>query len=563
MKYLLSKKNIGKKVKVNGWVNKFRVFGKIAFMDIRSKNEIIQIKINTKKNKKILKKIKNEFCLEVNGIIKKRPKDKINKNIKTGKIEVIAKNLKIINKSLPLPIDIYSDLKNDNYLKFRYLELRNVNLKKNLILRSNVVKIIRNFLDRKNFLEVETPILSKSSSEGAKDYLVISKTKKKFYALPQSPQIFKQLLMISGIEKYYQLAKCFRNEDLRSDRQPEFTQIDIESSFVNISYIMKLSEKLIYKIWLKTLNFKLPKFKKIKYKDSIKKFGSDKPDLRIPFNLINIKLKEEEILQKLLFKKFDYKLKSKILKINDKNKVILKKLNKYYKKIKKYKVNLIYIIYSNKKYAKICYLKNKNFIFVEFRILEKILQKKIEIDEIIIIVTGKTKSSIKSIGFIRNLIGKDLNLINYNDWKPVWIVGYPMFKKDKNNKISPMHHIFTEPKNLNIKKFIKNPISYKSTACDLVINGVEIGSGSSRIKNHKLQKKIFDIIKINKSMRNKQFGYFIKALKYGTPPHAGIGLGLDRILMLLTNSKSIKNVIAFPKDNKSNDKMMSTPDYKF
>ncbi|WP_343183871.1 aspartate--tRNA ligase [Buchnera aphidicola (Ceratovacuna keduensis)] len=551
----ISTKFLLKKVCLCGWIEKIKNFGHFLFFyikDITGLTQIIVKKENIKKFKKI-KKLKNGFCVQISGTINKRSKKNINKNIINGDVEVHAKKINILSKSKNIPIDLLKKNKEKNRLKYRYLDLRNENMQKNLIIRSKIIYLIHKFMQKNNFIHIETPIITKSTPEGARDYIIPSRKHiGKFYALPQSPQIFKQLLMISGFDKYYQIAKCFRDEDTRSNRQPEFTQIDIEASFIDEKKIKKISENLINKIFKKFCKIKFKNIKTITYKKSIKKYGTDSPDIRNPLKIIELTK---------LFKK-NYILKknnNKIIGIyiSKKNNLSLKKI-KYYKNIiKKYNINKVFFIKILKNINKINIYKN---IEINKKIIKKIIKLyNVKENDIIIISITNKKNIYKIFGKIIKKISNDFNLIDKNAYKAIWIKEFPMFKKNKNGKFSTVHHPFTLPKTKSIKKIKKYPNKILSKSYDLIINGKEIGGGSVRINNLKMQKLIFKIINLSKKDQKKKFGFFLNALKYGPPPHSGIALGLDRIMMIITKNLDIKNIIAFPKTSKSSCIMTNAP----
>ncbi|QCI15991.1 aspartate--tRNA ligase [Buchnera aphidicola] len=556
--------HLKKIVKLCGWVHKIRNLGQFIFIDMRDYTGLIQILFEFKNNK-IFKKalnLRNEYCIQISGIVQRREKRNINKKIKTGEVEILANSLNILNTSKPLPLNYTDYNHDDSRLKYRYLDLRRFNILKNLKVRNQVTYLIRKFMTKKNFLDIETPILTKSTPEGARDYIVPSRNYHgKFYALPQSPQLFKQILMISGVDRYYQIVKCFRDEDLRSDRQPEFTQIDIEASFMNANKIRNLTETLIKKIWSKISNVKLNKFPIISFDESIKKYGSDKPDLRNPIEIIDV----SKIFQnKEFISYFDMNCNEnnrvgllcipKGAKISRKN---IKVYNEYVKQYNSKKLFYIKIIESNNNIYN-TYSSIKNIL--SKKIIEQVIKKSnAKEGDILFLIADQEHIVNKSLGMLRIKIGNDLNITEKNNWKPIWIINFPMFKQDINGNFSSVHHPFTSMKKNHEKKFQKSPALAISESYDLVINGYEIGGGSVRINNADIQKKVFDIIGIEKSIQNEKFGFLIEALEYGAPPHAGIALGLDRIVMLLTKSDNIRDVIAFPKTTSATCLMTNTP----
>lgn len=556
--------HIGQIVSLCGWVHHFRDLGSFIFINLRDCKGIVQIVFNSHESCCFAdaKKLTIESCIKVTGVVAERHSKNFNLKLSTGKIEIIANSLLIFNISDPLPLDYNQSNKESTRLKYRYLDLRKHHNTNIFSIRNKAVNFIHNFMYSKNFFNIETPILTKSTPEGARDYIVPSrKYPGKFYALPQSPQLFKQMLMISGFDRYYQLAKCFRDEDLRSDRQPEFTQVDIETSFMTSKEIRNIIEELIVGLWRLIKKVNLKKFPKLSFKESLKKYGTDKPDLRNPIKLIEISNLLDKDTRKLIYDRYNDK-NSRIAAIK-----VPKNYNLSQKKIKEYVSSV-----ENNTSFKIFWFKlnilriksqiNKNFITKLFNpeTLNKIIIKTdLQDGDILFFMGHKSLIVNKYLSILRLKIGKDLHFIKNSIFKPIWIVDFPLFTKNEDNTYSSTHHPFTAPKNLTKIKLNNNPEKIIADAYDLVINGYEIGGGSVRINNVKLQKIIFDILNITPEIQKEKFGFFLNALKFGTPPHLGIALGLDRIIMLLTETNSIKDVIAFPKTAESNCLTMKSP----
>lgn len=543
----LSKENINNLVELYGWVSKKRNLGGVIFVDLRDRSGIVQLVVDPQnKCYDLASSLKSEYVIKVKGIVKER--ENINKKIDTGEIEVEVTDLEIINESCELPFEISDNTTalEDTRLKYRYLDLRRASLKSKLITRHNVTRSIRNFLDDEGFIDIETPILCKSTPEGARDYLVPSRVHNgSFYALPQSPQIFKQLLMVSGFEKYYQIAKCFRDEDLRADRQPEFTQVDIEMSFVDENDVMGLAERLIAKVFkdIKNIDIKLP-LVRMKYDDAMDVYGSDKPDLRfdmkindiidifrdtnIPFFKANIDNKE--IINCIVVKNqaFNFSRKS------------IDSLVEY---VKLYKASgLAYLKINDDWTGSIA----KNLKDDEIDKLKNRLN--LENNDLVLIVSGCKKIVKSSLGALRCKLAKDLNLIDDSEYKMLFITDFPVFEySELEDRFIACHHPFTAPRDEDVKKLLNNKEDCYAKAYDLVINGYEAGGGSIRIHKEKVQEIMFEALGFSKEEAYEKFGFLIDAFKYGTPVHGGIAFGLDRLVMLLTNTENIRDVIAFPK----------------
>ena len=546
--------NLDEEVKLKGWVAKTRNLGGVIFIDLRDRSGIIQLVVRPDNDcYEVAKKIKNEYVIEAFGKIIKR--ENANNNIKTGEIEVDVKNLNILNVSLETPFEISDNTTalEDTRLKYRYLDLRRPALVNNLITRHKITLAIRNFLDKENFIEVETPVLCKSTPEGARDYLVPSRVNKgKFYALPQSPQIFKQLLMVGGVMRYFQIAKCFRDEDLRADRQPEFTQVDMEMSFVDEFDVMNMAEKLIAHIFktVKGIDIKLPLLK-MKYDDAINYYGSDKPDLRFDMKINDI----SDIFESSDIEFLKNTLVNAIVVKNSADKFSRKDIDALTLFVKNYKASgLIFLKYEEELTGSIAKKMS------EEEKLNLISKLNLEKNDLVFIINCEKNIIKTALGALRGNIARKLNLIDNNEYKLLWVVDFPSFEwSEEENRFMAMHHPFTAPKDEDVDKLITDKAHCYSKAYDIVINGYEAGGGSIRIHDENIQKKMFEALELTDKEIEEKFGFFVNALKYGTPPHGGLAFGLDRLTMLLTNTENIRDVIAFPKTASASDLMSECP----
>lgn len=551
--------NVGERVTLYGWVAKVRNLGGVIFIDLRDRSGIIQVIVNPDNTcYEVAGSLKNEYVVEITGKIVER--ESKNPNLKTGDIEVIAEELNLLNTSIELPFSIIDTTTalEDTKLKYRYLDLRRNELQSKLITRHKITMAIRNYLDELEFIEVETPILCKSTPEGARDYLVPSRISKgKFYALPQSPQIFKQLLMVGGMEKYFQIARCFRDEDLRADRQPEFTQVDMEMSFVNEDDVMNVTEGLLARVFKETkgIDLKLP-LRKMKYDNAIENYGSDKPDLRFGMPIINV----SDVFKETEFSVFKNVLENKgiinVLVVKDSaDKYSRKDLDKLTEFVKTYKVSgLAYLKISEEITGSIAKVVTEE----EIKSLKERLS--LENNDLVLFVADNYKNTKAALGALRCKLGKDLNLYKDNDYALLWVVDFPSFEwSEEENRFMACHHPFTAPLDSDIDKLLTDKAHCYSKAYDIVINGYEAGGGSIRIHNQDVQQKMFEALELTEEQIRDKFGFFVDALKYGTPPHGGLALGLDRLSMIINNTDNIRDVIAFPKTTSASDLMCEAP----
>ena len=557
--------NLSEKVSLNGWISKSRDLGSLIFIDLRDRYGVTQIVFNENDNKKefkVAKKLGLEDVIGITGEVIKRPDEAINNKMITGKIDISVENLCVYNESDNPPFDINNrfSASEEHRLRYRYLELRTKELQKNILVRDKALLGARKYFSRNNFVEIETPILMKSTPEGARDFLVPSRIHSgKFYALPQSPQTYKQLLMISGFDKYFQIVKCFRDEDFRSDRQPEFTQIDIEMSFVEQDDIINMGTNFLQTLWKEILDIDLPdKFDVLTYKDAMNLYGSDKPDLRFDMKLIDFK-------QFILESNFD--TFKKILSSNGLVKAVkVNNADSYSRKVIDELTDWLKEQYSVKGLAFIKCNDGEKFEGGISKFFDEDIQSKIIRDlgiqsgDIIFMIGDKSKVVLSALGALRIKLAEKENLIDKKKWAPLWVVDFPLFDwNEEHERWDSLHHPFTSPNFEDIKQLDNNPGEVRSLGYDIVMNGYEIGGGSIRIHSKELQSKIFKLLSIDDKEADEKFGFLMDAFKYGAPPHGGMAFGFDRLIMLLVGSKQIRDVIAFPKTTSAMSLMDDSP----
>ena len=558
-------KEEGQEVTVAGWVHRRRDHGGVIFIDLRDREGLVQVVFNPEKKEIFTEaeRIRSEYVLSVKGMVRIRPDGTKNPNMKTGEIEIIASELNTLNDSLTPPFHHDENASEEVRLKYRYLDLRRESMLHNLRLRHRVTQALREFLDKNGFVDIETPMLTRATPEGARDYIVPSRTHQgKFFALPQSPQIFKQLLMMSGFDRYYQIVRCFRDEDLRADRQPEFTQLDIEMSFVDQQSVMNKMQDLIRYVFDRVMNISLPEvFPVMSYSEAIRRFGSDKPDLRIPMELVDL----SDIMKEVEFKVFSGPAKDKdgrvaALAVPGGSSLSRKEIDDYTSFVARYGAKGLAYIKIEDISKKKDGMQSPILKFLPDEVIDELVNR-VDINDGDIIFFGADKESIvnDALGALRVRIGKDLNLLE-EGWQPLWVTDFPMFEKDKNsNNWTSLHHPFTAPSIDDAEELENNPGKVLSKAYDMVLNGSEIGGGSIRIHNKKMQAKVFKLLNISDAEAQEKFGFLLQALEYGCPPHGGIAFGLDRIIMLLSGAESIRDVIAFPKTQTASCPLTDAP----
>jgi aspartyl-tRNA synthetase len=539
-----------KEVTLYGWVNKRRDLGGVIFIDLRDREGIVQVVIDpdTATTFELASTLRNEFCVAITGAVRMRPDSQINKDMKTGEIEILGRELSIFNSAPALPLDWNQDNSEEQRLKYRYLDLRRPLMTQRLVFRSKVTAAVRRFLEDGGFLDIETPILTKATPEGARDYLVPSRTHKgQFFALPQSPQLFKQLLMMSGMDKYYQIVKCFRDEDLRADRQPEFTQIDIETTFLEAEDVMAITEKMMRSLFSQLLNVDLGDFPTMSYAEAMQRFGSDKPDLRNPLELVDI----DDIVKDSDFKVFsgpanDVKGRVAAIRVPGGATLSRKQIDDYGKFVGIYGAKGLAWLKVNDLSNGLEGLQSPILKFFDEASISALLERTgAQTGDILLFGADSKPVATDAMGALRLKLGEDFDLLQ-GEWRPLWVVDFPMFE-EADGQLYALHHPFTAPRDSNIEVLKANPAEALSNAYDMVLNGVELGGGSVRIHNMDMQATVFKLLGITDEEATEKFGFLLEALRYGAPPHAGLAFGLDRMVMLMTGADSIRDVMAFPK----------------
>lgn len=560
----LNKSLEGQEVTICGWVHRRRDHGGVIFFDIRDREGLAQVVFDPDREQTFAKadKVRNEYVVKITGKVRPRPAGTVNTNLASGEIEILGYELDVLNASEtpPFVLDDYSEVSEETRLRYRYLDLRRPEMASKLKLRAKITSTIRRYLDDNGFLDIETPILTRATPEGARDYLVPSRTHVgHFFALPQSPQLFKQLLMVAGVDRYYQIAKCFRDEDLRADRQPEFTQIDIETSFLDESDIMQIAENMVRQVFKEVLAIEFAELPHMTYAEAMRRFGSDKPDLRNPLELVDV----ADQLKNVEFKVFagpanDPKARVAALRVPGGASMPRSRIDEYTKFVSIYGAKGLAYIKVNERAKGVDGLQSPIVKNIPLENLNHILDRVGAVDgDIVFFGADKAKIVSDALGALRIKIGGDLNLLTC-EWAPMWVTDFPMFEENDDGSLTACHHPFTSPSCLP-EELEANPAVALSRAYDLVLNGIELGGGSIRIHNKEMQQAVFRVLGINEEQQQQKFGFLLDALKFGAPPHGGVAFGLDRLVMLMTGSESIREVIAFPKTQSAACLMTDAP----
>tara|TARA_Y100000782_G_scaffold43075_1_gene48139 strand:- start:691 stop:2547 length:1857 start_codon:yes stop_codon:yes gene_type:complete len=560
----LNKSHVDQEVELCGWINKRRDLGGLIFVDLRDREGLVQVVFDPEVEGLMdtANKLRQEFCVQLKGVVRARPESQVNIDMATGEVEILGTSLTIINRSEPLPLDFNQQNSEERRLKYRYLDLRRLEMSDRIKLRAKASSFVRRFLDDNGFLDIETPVLTKATPEGARDYLVPSRVHKgSFYALPQSPQLFKQLLMMSGFDRYYQIVKCFRDEDLRADRQPEFTQIDLETSFMSSDQVRAMTEKMIREMWQSLLDVDLGDFPVMPYSEAMRLYGSDKPDLRNPMQLVDV----ADLVKDVEFKVFsgpanDEKGRVAVLTVPGGAELSRKQIDDYTKFIGIYGAKGLAWMKVNDRAAGVEGVQSPIAKFLNEEVINQLLERtNAQSGDIILFGADKRNVVNEAMGALRLKIGVDLGITDLDSWKPLWVVDFPMFEEDDEGTLHAVHHPFTAPKGISPEELEANPAGALSDAYDMVLNGYEVGGGSVRIHNAEMQETAFRILGIEAQEQQDKFGFLLDALKYGTPPHAGLAFGLDRLVMLLCGTDNIRDVIAFPKTTQASCLLTDAP----
>lgn len=560
----LRTEHVGEEITLNGWVHRRRDHGGVIFLDVRDREGLTQVVFDPDREESfaLADSVRNEYVIEVRGLVRNRPEGTVNPDMPTGEIEVLGKELVILNKAEtpPFQLDEHQHVGEDVRLRHRYIDLRRPEMQEKLRFRSKVTNAIRNYLDDNGFLDIETPILNRATPEGARDYLVPSRVHEgAFFALPQSPQLFKQLLMVAGFDRYYQVAKCFRDEDLRADRQPEFTQIDIETSFMDEEGIMGLTEQMIRKLFLELKGVDLGDFPRMPFSEAMQKYGSDKPDLRFPMELVDV----ADLMAEIEFKVFagpanDPKCRVAALKVPGGAQLTRKNIDEYTKFVGIYGAKGLAWIKVNAIENGIEGLQSPIIKFLGEDVTMAIMERLgVQNGDIVFFGADKAKIVSEALGALRIKVGEDLDMAQC-EWAPLWVVDFPMFEETDNGGLTALHHPFTAP-SCSAEELKANPLEALSRAYDMVLNGCELGGGSVRIHDQDMQATVLEILGISDEEADDKFGFLLNALQYGAPPHGGLAFGLDRLIMLMTGTDSIREVIAFPKTQSASCMMTEAP----